>query len=159
LNPSEVTTCTASYTTTPEDVSAGGVTNHAIATGFNAGAPLNSNQATATVPVYVCSGETLTFGPVEGSSDVTWIINNNAGTQVQVSSVSILWSNPSTINLTSVLLGGSTIWSGANNSGNFTIPGQSWTLNPGSTSLQVLFSGDAAGIRGIVTTSDPGCPN
>ena len=159
LAPADSTTCTGTYTTTVEDVGTGSVTNNATATAGSAQGPIPSNQATATVPVYACSATTLTFGPIPSSSDVTWTINNNSGTQVRVSSVTIQWSNPSTVALSEVDLGGNAIWTGTDTSGNFTVPGQSWTINAGLTDLRVLFSGPATEIRGTVTLTDVSCPN
>ena len=49
LAPGASETCTATYTTTAADVSAGQVTNHATATTVFGGAPVNSNPATTTV--------------------------------------------------------------------------------------------------------------
>ena len=158
LNPAQSLTCTATYTTTPEDVSQGGVTNNASATAMNAGVPLASNSVTAFVPVYVCSGDTLTFGPVSNVDNVTWTLNNNSGIQLRISSISITWSNNGASSLTQVLLGGASIWTGSDSSGNFTLPGQSWTLDPSGASMQVIFSAAATDIRGTVTLSNPSCP-
>ena len=50
LNPGAIITCTASYTVTQADITAGSVVNVATASAVYNGSPVTSNQDTVTVP-------------------------------------------------------------------------------------------------------------
>lgn len=107
------TTCTATYTVTSGDETAGSITNHATATAFAGAQQLTSNQATSTVAVAVCDPRHSAFPPVPFSFNMT--IFNRGSITLTISNIIIYYnfdSNPNQ-HITQLTLGGITIWSGA----------------------------------------------
>jgi hypothetical protein len=168
--------CGASpYTVLPADNSSGFVTNTvSVTTGSTTPATCASGcSTTKTVPKFICSITTLTGSPspippmTAGQTASNWTITNNTGTDVHIQSITLQWNAGGVINLTSVLLGGSTIWGpGTNNSGGVILPNVppgGWRLpyNGASTPtiLQLNFSTNTSGIKILVTFVESACPS
>lgn len=152
--------CTGSYETSPADFTAGSVTNTATGTAGSVASTLPS-PATLEIKKFSCSTATLWHGdptPIADGKDISWTIINNTGIPVHIASITITW-NSAPPNLTQIKLGASSIWSGNTGYGGFIVPGGPWNLGNGNTNMALSFSGEASGVRIILTFNEAGCPS
>jgi uncharacterized repeat protein (TIGR01451 family) len=158
------TQCTATWTVKNPDPS--NPTINATAQFSAEGGAVESNKAGVDVPKYNC-GSTVLYSdvatPNPDGSDVIWNITNDTGLDVDISDMTVTW-NVAPPDLTQVLLGGVSIWSGGTSAvTSFSLPNPPWTLPTGTaTPLEVQFYNGvpstinvALSFGGITCSSNP----
>ena len=118
----------------------------------------SSSLPSVTVPSYICSPTNLTLSaPTYDKGTVTWLITNDVGTHLHISSIAVSWSSGGNRYLNSVELpAGSPIWTGSDQDG-FAIFTGSWGLNLGGTTLKMTFNKDSTVTDMNLTISEIGC--
>ncbi|MBN1452855.1 MAG: pilus assembly protein [Anaerolineales bacterium] len=129
-------TCTANYTITTQDASAGSVVNTAIATAKNGAQTLPSNQATATVTVSIVTGCDPRHSEFKTNPFGFTIFNYGAST-ITISEIQVYFNNAQGNGLQTIELGGIPIWTGNESGSPATISNFSGdlTITPASSKL------------------------
>ncbi len=151
-------TCTGTYHVLSTDTT---VLNQATASGYNGAALISSTAANAQVPRFICNGSTLYHagaGQFLGGSDILWTLVNSTGLPVHIAAVRVDW-NAHPPNLTQVILGSTTLFSGSSaaNGGTIINVGGPWTLPLGNTDMELRFSASASSVRIRVAFTEPAC--
>jgi uncharacterized repeat protein (TIGR01451 family) len=136
--------CTATYSITQADATAGSVTNHATASAKYSTQTITSSQVSATVTVSIVAGcdprhsefKTNPFG---------FTIFNYGPAPITISEVQVYYNNgsPAGQYLKTITLAGGTIWSGSISSSPATVTTftGNYTINGGSSKvLELLFN-------------------
>lgn len=170
LTPGQSAECNkATLPITATEVGLNSVTNNATASAqaIVSGSPTTVNaSASATINKFLCNDANLPYSPTPLGSgqDVTWTITNNTLMTIHIQAMTIQWTGPvppTVPILQSVVVNGTTIWTGLSSSGGgFTVPGSGWALPGGDppNTIQLHFTGTASGVRITLTFVETGCP-
>ncbi|HEX8992122.1 MAG TPA: hypothetical protein VF784_10645, partial [Anaerolineales bacterium] len=102
------------------------------------------------------TGASGTFTTPQSQYD--WIISNSALLPGYIASLTVTWDNGSAVSLQQVVLNNVTIYTGADTSGNITlpeVPAGSWSLGSVKNDMHFAFSGNAINVH--VTVTIVGC--